>query len=122
MGETSVRARSLSVTELAMPPTNLDTPRNLAAPLLHKNQISIGHGWTRMKTDRTKEPFFLIRVPPCLSVANNFSLVLARRRAHLHSVRLGVWSLVALALLLAACRSSPPRAPVKGEAYVGPAT
>jgi SH3-like domain-containing protein len=31
-------------------------------------------------------------------------------------------SVVALGVLLAACRSSPPRAPVKGEAYVGPAT
>ena len=29
---------------------------------------------------------------------------------------------IGLVLLLAACHSSPPRAPVKGEAYVGPAT
>jgi SH3-like domain-containing protein len=31
-------------------------------------------------------------------------------------------SIVAAALLLAGCHSSPPRAPSKGEAYVGPAT
>ena len=32
------------------------------------------------------------------------------------------FSVVVLGVLLAACHSSPPRAPVKGEAYVGPAT
>ena len=31
-------------------------------------------------------------------------------------------STVGLVVLLGSCRSSPPRAPVKGEAYVGPAT
>ena len=58
-----------------------------------------------MNTDKKEKRLCCIRVHRCSSVANIFCLVV-----------------FALAVLLAACRSGAPRAPVKGEAYVGPAT
>lgn len=40
----------------------------------------------------------------------------------MHTGSLAKLTVAALGILLAACRSGPPRTPVKGDAYVGPAT